>query len=58
MDYDYVVNNLGFPKRIKVIKMIDSSEYKRRQGPPGIKITQRASGKDRRYPITNKFSEY
>lgn len=60
MDYDYVVNNLGFPAEIvkKVIKMIDSSEYKRRQGPPGIKITQRASGKDRRYPITNKFSEY
>lgn len=39
----------------KVIKMIDGSEYKRRQAPPGVKITQRAFGKDWRFPITNKF---
>ncbi len=41
----------------KAIKMIVNSEYKRRQSPPGIKITHRAFGKDRRYPITNKFIE-
>jgi NAD+ synthase (glutamine-hydrolysing) len=37
----------------KVIKMINRNEYKRRQSPPGIRITQRAFGKDRRYPITS-----
>ncbi|MDO8282367.1 MAG: NAD+ synthase [Thermodesulfovibrionia bacterium] len=42
----------------KVIRMVDSSEYKRRQAPPGIKITQRAFGKDRRFPITNKYRSY
>lgn len=39
----------------KVINMVDRSEYKRRQSPPGIKITQRAFGKDRRFPITNRY---
>ncbi|MEK7238595.1 MAG: NAD+ synthase, partial [Nitrospirota bacterium] len=39
----------------KVIRMIDHSEYKRRQSPPGIKITPRAFGKDRRFPITNRY---
>ncbi|RME63134.1 MAG: NAD+ synthase, partial [Nitrospirae bacterium] len=39
----------------KVLKMIDRSEYKRRQAPPGIKITERAFGKDRRFPITNHY---
>lgn len=39
----------------KVARMLQFSEYKRRQAPPGIKITSRAFGKDRRYPITNKF---
>jgi NAD+ synthase (glutamine-hydrolysing) len=35
--------------------LVDTSEYKRRQAPPGIKITPRAFGRDRRLPITNKF---
>lgn len=39
----------------KVMRMVDGSEYKRRQAPPGIKITPRALGKDRREPITNKY---
>lgn len=39
----------------KAVRLIDGSEYKRRQAPPGIKITARAFGKDRRLPITNKF---
>jgi NAD+ synthase (glutamine-hydrolysing) len=42
----------------KVIRMIDNSEYKRRQSPPGIKITQRAFGRDWRFPITNKYRSY
>lgn len=42
----------------KVIRMIDRSEYKRRQSPPGVKITPRAFGKDRRFPITNKYRSY
>ncbi len=41
-----------------VIRMIDMSEYKRRQSPPGIKITPRAFGKDRRFPITNRYRSW
>ncbi len=40
----------------RVIKMIDRSEYKRRQAPLGIKITPRSFGKDRRMPVTNRFN--
>lgn len=39
----------------KMVRMIDKSEYKRRQGAPGIKITPKSFGKDRRVPITNKY---
>jgi len=39
----------------RVLRMVDGSEYKRRQSPPGIKITPKAFGKDRRMPITNKY---
>ena len=39
----------------RVLRLIDISEYKRRQAPLGVKITSRGFGKDRRYPITNKF---
>jgi len=48
---------LGYDPRTvaRVIRMIDRSEYKRRQAPVGIKITPRAFGKDRRMPITNRF---
>ena len=38
-----------------VWRMLDRAEYKRRQAPPGVKITSRAFGRDRRYPITNAF---
>lgn len=43
---------------LKVVEMVDRSEYKRRQSPPGIRITPKAFGKDRRMPITNKFKEF
>jgi NAD+ synthase (glutamine-hydrolysing) len=39
----------------RVVRMVDTSEYKRRQAPPGIRITPKAFGKDRRMPITNKY---
>ena len=39
----------------QVIAMVDRSEYKRRQAPPGIRITPKAFGRDRRLPITNRF---
>jgi NAD+ synthase (glutamine-hydrolysing) len=37
-------------------RLVDTSEYKRRQSPPGVKITPRAFGRDRRLPITNRFN--
>jgi NAD+ synthase len=40
----------------KVWRMLDRAEYKRRQAPPGVKITHRAFGRDRRYPITNGYT--
>jgi NAD+ synthase (glutamine-hydrolysing) len=40
----------------RVIGMIDRAEYKRRQAPPGVKITPKAFGRDRRLPITNRYS--
>jgi NAD+ synthase (glutamine-hydrolysing) len=39
----------------RVIALVDRAEYKRRQAPPGIKITERAFGRDRRMPITNRY---
>jgi NAD+ synthase (glutamine-hydrolysing) len=41
----------------RVIKLVDAAEYKRRQAPVGIKVTSRAFGRDRRMPITNRYSE-
>lgn len=43
----------GFPTGLKWSFM--TAEYKRRQSPPGVKISRRAFGRDRRYPITNGF---
>ena len=39
----------------RVWRMLDRAEYKRRQAPPGVKLTRRSFGRDRRYPITNAF---
>lgn len=48
----------GLPEKTvdRVIAMVDRNEYKRRQSPPGIKITPKAFGKDRRMPITNLYT--
>jgi NAD+ synthase (glutamine-hydrolysing) len=50
---------MGFDRKTveRVMRMVDLSEYKRRQAPPGVKITTRAFGRDRRLPITNKYKE-
>jgi NAD+ synthase (glutamine-hydrolysing) len=49
--------DLGFDEQLvsRVIRMVDTNEYKRRQAAPGVKITPRAFGRDRRMPITNRF---
>ena len=64
---DYVVRDLGAAQLIaaghdpalvdRVIAMVDRAEYKRRQYPPGPKITPRNFGRDRRLPITNRWRE-
>ena len=45
----------GFNKEVveKVLRLVDINEHKRRQSPPGIRLTERGFGRDRRYPITN-----
>ncbi|MGI8650474.1 MAG: NAD(+) synthase, partial [Rubrobacter sp.] len=50
---------LGFDERDvrRVVKLVDRAEYKRRQAPVGIKVTTRSFGRDRRMPITNRYSE-
>ncbi|MFH0957938.1 MAG: NAD+ synthase [Pseudomonadota bacterium] len=51
---------LGYPEDVvrEVARMVDLNEYKRRQAPPGVKITPKAFGKDRRLPITNRYTNY
>jgi NAD+ synthase (glutamine-hydrolysing) len=48
---------MGFPAEVvdRVIRLTDTAEYKRRQGPLGVKITAKAFGRDRRMPVTNGF---
>ena len=50
---------MGFQRETleRIMRLVDISEYKRRQAPPGIKITTRAFGRDRRLPITNRYRE-
>ncbi len=42
----------------RVVALIDGAEYKRRQAAPGIKITPKAFGRDRRLPITNRYRRF
>jgi len=51
------ISEMGYDEQLvrRVFHMVDQSEYKRRQSPPGVKITPRAFGKDRRLPITNRW---
>ena len=54
------IAKMGFKAGLikEVIRMVDRNEYKRRQSPPGVKITLRALGKDRRLPVTNKYRNF
>jgi NAD+ synthase len=56
LDVDAIVAR-GFDETtvVRVWRMLDRAEYKRRQAPPGVKISRRAFGRERRYPITNRF---
>ncbi|MBF8266876.1 MAG: synthetase [Dehalococcoidia bacterium] len=52
--------DMGFDQETvqRVITMVDRNEYKRRQSPPGVKITPRALGRDRRLPIVNRYKQF
>jgi NAD+ synthase (glutamine-hydrolysing) len=54
------IAKMGFKESMikEVINLVDRNEYKRRQSPPGVKITHRALGKDRRLPVTNKYRNF
>src|SRR5207244_9711024 len=49
----------GFPREVvmKIERMLNIAEYKRRQAAPGVKVTLKNFGRDRRYPITNRFAD-
>ena len=49
------VSGLSKSEIKRIARLVDLNEYKRRQGPPGVKITPKAFGKDRRFPITYRF---
>ncbi len=52
------IEALGFDRATvdRVVRLVDRAEYKRRQAPPGVRISTRAFGKDRRLPITNRYT--
>ena len=50
-----VAQGLPLEEVQRAIRLVDAAEYKRRQAPPGIKVTERAFGRDRRMPITNRY---
>ena len=52
------IEALGFARQTveRVVQLVDRAEYKRRQAPPGVRISTRAFGKDRRLPITNRYA--
>ena len=61
LDFDFLdLVDAGFDCEtvVRVARLIDLNEYKRRQNPPGVRVTQRAFGKDRRVPITNGYKPW
>ena len=57
--FDEIVE-MGFDEELvkRIVTLVDRSEYKRRQAPPGIKITPRNFGRDRRMPIANRYQPF
>jgi NAD+ synthase len=49
----------GFDREVvtRIDRLLNIAEYKRRQAAPGVKVTRRNFGRDRRYPITNRFRD-
>ncbi|MDX8387180.1 MAG: NAD+ synthase [Ghiorsea sp.] len=54
---EIVSRGFDYEEVVRIVRMLHLAEYKRRQAPPGIKITQRSFGRERRYPITHSFKE-
>jgi NAD+ synthase (glutamine-hydrolysing) len=52
---DLVADGLPEETVVEVLRLVDRAEYKRRQAPPGIRVSNKAFGRDRRLPITNRF---
>ncbi|MBI2913375.1 MAG: NAD+ synthase, partial [Chloroflexi bacterium] len=52
---EIVATGFEYATVVRVVQMVDRNEYKRRQAPPGVKITPRAFGRDRRLPIANRY---
>ena len=60
MEHDCSADSIiaqGFDEQVvrRVLRLVDLNEYKRRQSPIGVRLTQRGFGRDRRYPITNAW---
>ncbi len=55
---DIVAMGYDYATVVRVVQMVNRNEYKRRQSPPGIKITPRAFGRDRRLPIANRYQGF
>ena len=51
------IENLGFDRQVvvRILELVKKNEYKRRQSPPGVRISKRAFGRDWRYPITSGY---
>ena len=51
---------MGYDAQVvrQVMAAVDRNEYKRRQAPPGVKITPKAFGKDRRLPVVNRYRQF
>jgi NAD+ synthase (glutamine-hydrolysing) len=52
---DHIAQDVDPALARRIVKMVDGAEYKRRQAAPGVKVTERAFGRDRRLPITNGY---
>lgn len=52
---DIIAAGFAEPEVVRIARLVDINEYKRRQAPPGVRITRRAFGRDRRYPLTSGF---
>ena len=51
------IESMGYDAELvrRIVRLVDNNEYKRRQLPPGVRVTTKAFGKDRRLPITNAY---